>query len=58
MVYVVEIENQYGHRAIKEYDEPDEVTLFLAMDRDLAKYPSCQVLDGWPKDRPEQSIFG
>jgi hypothetical protein len=58
MVYVVEIENQYGHRAIKEYDEPDGDTLILAMDRDLAKFPSCRVLDGWPKDKPEQSIFG
>jgi len=58
MVYLVEIENQFGDRAIKEYDAPNEDTLILAMDRDLAKFPSCRVLDGWPKDQPEHSIFG
>jgi len=58
MVYVVEIENQHGDRAIKEYDTPNLEALLLAMDRDLAKYPSCRVLDAWPKDQPQRSILG
>jgi hypothetical protein len=58
MVYVVEIENQYGGLAFKEYDTPNVEALLLAIDRDLAKYPACRVNDAWPKDEPQHSIFG
>lgn len=57
MVYVVEIENRAGARAVKEYDARSAYELNFMVRHDLSQYPAFRVVQAWPKADPDRTVF-
>jgi hypothetical protein len=57
MVYVVEIENDGGGRATKEYEASSPYELNYVISHDLREYPRFRVVDAWPKANPHRQVF-
>ena len=57
MTYVVEIEDQHGRRAIKEYDASSSYDLVGRVRYELKPYPDFRPVAAWCKERPEKPVY-
>ena len=57
MTYVVEIEDQHGRRAIKEYEASSPYDLLGRLRHELKPYPDCRPVGAWYKDQPEKPVY-
>jgi hypothetical protein len=57
MTYVVEIEDQHGRRAIKEYDASSSYELVGRLRYDLKRYPEFKPVAAWCKEQPEKAVY-
>ena len=54
MVWVVEVEDNEGRRAIKEYEAPSFNELVMQVDRELRPYKNIRLSGCWHKGEPER----
>jgi hypothetical protein len=57
MNFVVEIEDQHGHRAVKEYEASSSYDLVGRLRHELAPYPDFRPVGAWCKDQPEKIVY-
>jgi hypothetical protein len=57
MNYVVEIEDQHGRRAIKEYEATSSYDLVGRLRYELKPYPDFKPVGAWCKDQPQRTIY-
>jgi hypothetical protein len=57
MIYVVEIANQQGETATKEYEAKSSRELYTRVQRDLRDYPKFVFIGAWEKGQPVSSVF-
>ena len=57
MTYVVEIEDQHGRRAIKEYDASSSYDLVGRVRYELKPYPGFKPVAAWCKEQPEKPVY-
>ena len=57
MLYVVEIENQDGKKATKEYEAKSSNELVIVVQRDLTLYPRVRLVGAWEKGHPTRTVF-
>jgi hypothetical protein len=57
MRYIVEVENDRGKKATKEYEAESSDELRRQVAKDLRGYPDIHVADVWMKTQPNIRIF-
>ena len=57
MTYVVEIEDQHGRRAVKEYDASSPYDLVGRVRYELKPYPDFKPVAAWCKEQPEKAVY-
>jgi len=57
MTYVVEIEDQHGRRAIKEYEASSPYDLVGRLRYELEPYPEFKPVAAWCKDQPQKAVY-
>jgi hypothetical protein len=57
MTYVVEIEDRYGRRAVKEYEASSPYDLVGRVRYELKAYPGFKPIGGWCKEQPEKVVY-
>jgi hypothetical protein len=57
MTYMVDIEDKYGHRAIKEYAASSPYDLVGRVRYELKPYPEFKPVAAWCKDKPQKAVY-
>jgi len=57
MTYVVEIEDQTGRRAVKEYEASSAYELVGVVRHELDPYPGFRPVGAWHKEQPEKIVY-
>jgi hypothetical protein len=57
VTYVVEIEDNAGNRAVKEYDARSPYELVGMIHHELKPYPDFRPVSAWHKEQPEKTLY-
>ena len=57
MTYVVEIEDQAGRRAIKEYEATSAYDLVNLVRYELDPHPDLRPIGAWHKEQPDKVVY-
>jgi hypothetical protein len=57
MIYVVEVEDKHGRRAVKEYEASSPYDLVGRVRYELKPYPDFTPVAAWYKEQPEKAVY-